>query len=175
MHWVAMGFFTSFIHNEALAEILIEGHNPHAQQKLDSSDLDLLRQQLHTSDEFKAYVIGRIVGGGRGVWALSGQALLILDTARRTVQRIDLRQVQSFEAERGRFGHSVRLKSQGQGWSLYGVDREFAGLMHQGLQASGVVSHFDDRPARSPAWRESAPAGWVTDCLTDAQRRLALA
>lgn len=175
MHLAAMGFFTSFIHNEALAEILIEGHNPYAQQKLDAADLDALRQHLHTSDEFRAYVIGRIVGGGRGVWALSGKALLILDATRRTVQRVDLQQVQSFEAERGRFGHSVRLQAQGQGWSLYGVDRQFAGLMHQGLQASGVASRFDDRPARSPVWREPAPAGWVADCLGDAQRRLAMA
>lgn len=148
---------------------------PYAQQKLDSADLDALRQKLHTSDELQAYLIGRIVGGGRGVWALSGQALLILDAAQGTVQRLDLRQVQSFEAERGRFGHTVRLQAQGQGWSLYGVDREFAGLVHQGLQAGGVASRFDDRPARSPAWRENAPAGWLADCLNDARRRLALA
>lgn len=170
-----MGFFTSFIHNEAMAEIFIEGHNPYAQQKLDAADLDALRQKLNTGDEFKAYVIGRIVGGGRGVWALHGQALLILDASRRTVQRLELRQVQSFEAERGRFGHTVRLQAQGQGWSLYGVDREFAALMHQALNASGVVSQYDDRPARSPAWREPAPAGWLADCLNDARRRLALA
>ncbi len=169
-----MGFFTSFIHNEALAEILIEGHNPHAQQKLASADLDALRQKLRTGDELKAYVQGRIVGGGRGVWALTGDALLLRNSAQDSVQRIELRQLASFEAERGNYGHTVRVQAGGQGFSLYGVDRELAALMHQALQAAGVRSVFDERPARSPVWRAPAPAGWIGDCLNDARRRLAL-
>lgn len=170
-----MGFFSKFIHNEALAEILLEGHNPYALQKLDTADLDAMRQKLHSSDSLQAYVTGRIVNGGRGVWALTGQAVLVRDPALRFVQRIELSEVASFEAERGRFGHSVRLQAQGRRWSLFGVDKELAGIMHQAFVASGVTSSFEDKPARSYAWRTPAPVGWASDCVSDARRRLSLA
>lgn len=170
-----MGFISRFLHNEALAEILFEGHNPYALQKLASADLDALRQKVPSEDGLQAYVIGRIVLGGRGVWALTGQAVLLCDPALRGVQRIDLAEVESFEAVRGRFGHTVRLRAQGRLWSLFGADRDLAGLMHQAFTAAGVTSRFDDRPARSHVWRASAPEGWARDCVVDARRRLALA
>ena len=170
-----MGFFSSFIHIEALPAIFLQCHNPHALQKLETADLDALRQKLHSSDSLQAYVIGRIVLGGRGVWALTGQAVLMRDPALRSVQRIELSEVESFEAERGRFGHSVRLHAGGSRWSLFGVDRELAGLMHQAFVAASVPSSFEDKPARSHLWRTPAPAGWASDCVSDARRRLALA
>lgn len=168
-----MGFFTSFIHNDALAAILAEGHNPEALQKLDSADLQALRQKLHGGEALGAYLIGRIVGGGRGVWAVGGQALLLLDPALQGAQRIEAGQVQSFEAERGRYGHTVRLRADGRSWSLYGVDRGLAELMHQALQAAGVSSRFDARPIHSPWWRTHADAGRAAECVGDARRRLA--
>ena len=168
-----MGFFTSFIHNDVLAGILMEGHNPDALQKLDTADLNALRQKLHGDESISAYLIGRIVGGGRGVWAVGGQAVLLLDPALQAAQRIEAGQVQSFEAERGRYGHTVRLRAGGRNWSMYGVDRDLAELMHQALQAAGVSSRFDARSARSPWWRVHADAARAADCVGDARRRLA--
>lgn len=170
-----MSFLNSLIHGNALSEILLEGHNPSALQKLETADVDALRQQLFTSEALRAFVSGRIVMSGRGVWALTDRALLVYDAALRTVQRLDMAQIESFEAECGRFGHTVRLQANGRRWSLYGVDRDFARGMHEGLTAGGVASRFDDRPARSHVWRDSAPEGWAQDCLEDARRRLALA
>ncbi len=170
-----MGFFSSFIHNEALAEILIEGHNPHAQRKLEAPDLDAIRQQMHSREVVQAYVIGRIVGSGRGVWALTNEALYLRDPSLRAVLRVALADVTGFEAERGRFGHSVRLWC-GEGcFSMYGADREMAQLMHRALAAQGVQARFDERQARQALWRQPAPAGWAQDCVLDARRRLSFA
>ena len=38
-----VGFFNPFVHGDALTQILLEGHNPYAQQKLESADVDALR------------------------------------------------------------------------------------------------------------------------------------
>jgi hypothetical protein len=81
-----------------------------------------------------------------------------------------LDQVQSFEAVRGRFGHTVRLSAQGRNWSLFGVDRELARALHLALQTRGVASQFEDQPADSPFWRSSEAA--AQDCLQDARGRL---
>lgn len=170
-----MSLFNSFIHGEALTEILLEGHHPYASQKLETADVDALRQQLLSSERLHAYVSGRIVGAGRGVWALTDRAVLLRDARRKGVQRLEWAEVSGFEAQRGRYGHTVRLQSQGRTWSLFGVDRELARRMHEALAAGGVSSRFDDRPVRASAWREVSPMGWAQDCVEDARRRLALA
>lgn len=170
-----MNFLNTIIHGGALAEVLLEGHNPHALQKLETADLDALRQQVFTTETLRAFASGRIVMAGRGVWAVTDQAVLLRDAGRKGVERIELANIQSFEAERGRFGHTLRLQASGRQWSLFGVDRELAQSMHEALQASGVASQFDDRAAKSYAWRDAAPAGWAQDCLADARKRLAMA
>ncbi|MEY2660753.1 MAG: hypothetical protein RLZZ123_1925, partial [Pseudomonadota bacterium] len=62
-----MTFLNSFIHGDKLTEFLIEGHNPDARQKLSTSDVDALRQQMQTGEALQAYAIGRVVMSGRGV------------------------------------------------------------------------------------------------------------
>jgi hypothetical protein len=163
------------VHNEALAEILIEGHNPCALQKLETPDLDALRQKMHSRETVQAYVVGRIVLSGRGVWMLTDRAAYVRDPALRGVRRVLLDQVQGFEAERGRFGHSVRLFTEEGDFSMYGVDRELAQIMHGALVARGLASQFDERVTRNHVWRTPAPAGWAQDCVRDAQRRLSAA
>ncbi len=167
-----MSFLNSFFHGNALTEILLEGHNPYALRKLDTADLDAFRQQTFTSEQLSAYVSGRIVGGGRGVWVVTDQAALLQVVGKRHVERIALAEVEHFEAERGRFGHSVRLQAQGQCWRLFGVDRELALAMHDALKAKGVACEFDDRQTRNHVWQQTAPAGWARDCIEDARRRL---
>ncbi len=165
-----MKFLNSFIHGDALAQILMEGHNPYALQKLETADVDALRQAMQTGEALQAYGVGRIVMSGRGVWAVTERAVLLRDASHQGVQTIALDQVQSFEAVRGRFGHTVRLSAQGRQWSLFGVDRELARALHLAFEARGVASQFEDKQADSPFWRASEAA--AQDCLLDARGRL---
>ncbi len=165
-----MNFLNSFIHGEALTEILMEGHNPNALQKLETADVDALRQAMHTGEALQAYLIGRIVMSGRGVWAVTGRSVLLRNARQQGVHAIPVEQVQGFEAVRGRFGHTVRLNAEGRQWSLYGVDVELARAVHQALLARGVASQFEDKPSDSPFWRTSEAQ--AQDCLQDARGRL---
>ena len=165
-----MKFLNSLIHGDALAQILMEGHNPYALQKLETADVDALRQAMQTGEALQAYGVGRIVMSGRGVWAVTDRAVLLRNASQQGVQTIALDQVQSFEAVRGRFGHTVRLSAQGRNWSLFGVDRELARALHLAFQARGVASQFEDKQADSPFWRSSEAA--AQDCLQDARGRL---
>lgn len=165
-----MNFLNSLIHGDALTEILMEGHNPYALQKLDTADVDALRQAMQTGDTLQGYVIGRIVMSGRGVWAVTERCVLLRNASQTGVHTIALDQVQHFEAVRGRFGHTVRLSAQGRQWSLYGVDRELTRSLHLAFQARGIASQFEDKPADSPFWRSSEAA--ARDCLQDARGRL---
>lgn len=168
-----MTFLNSFIHGDKLTEFLIEGHNPDARQKLSTSDVDALRQQMQTGEALQAYAIGRVVMSGRGVWAVSAQHVLLLNAALQGVTRIEARQIERFEAVRGRYGHTVRLSAQGREHSMYGVDAELARGIHQAMQAMGVSSQFEDKPARGTIWAAySGPHPSAQDCLSDARQRL---
>lgn len=168
-----MNFLNSFIHGEALAEILMEGHNPYARHKLETADVDALRQQMRVGDVLQGYALGRIVMSGRGVWAVTGQSVLLRNARQQGVEAIALDQVEGFEAVRGRFGHTVRLRARGRGWSLYGVDRELARSLHLAFQARGIASAFADQPALSGVWEATLAAGPdAQDCLQDARSRL---
>ena len=165
-----MNFLNSFLHGDALAQILMEGHNPYALQKLETADVDALRQAMQTGEALQAYGVGRIVMSGRGVWAVTERAVLLRDASQQGVPVIALDQVQSFEAVQGRFGHTVRLRAQGRSWSLFGVDRELARALHLAFEARGIASQFEDKQADSPFWRSSEAA--AQDCLRDARGRL---
>lgn len=165
-----MNFLNSIIHGDALTEILIEGHNPHALQKLDTADVDALRQAMRPGEALLGYAIGRIVMSGRGVWAVTERSVLLRNARRQGVQAIAFEQVQGFEAVRGRFGHTVRLNAEGRQSSLYGVDCELARSMHESFRARGIQSRFEDKPADSPFWRSTEAAAQA--CLQDARGRL---
>lgn len=170
-----MSLLDSFIHGEDLTEIFIEGHNPYALRKLYTADVDELRQQVKSSEAIQAYVTGRMVGAGRGVWLLTDQAVILRNAMHKGVERIEINEVESFEAVRGRYGHTVRLRAAGRAWSLFGVAGELAGVWDGVLKARGYASDCDPRPAQSPFWRDAAPGGWVQECLSDARQRLNLA
>jgi len=167
-----MSFFNSLVHGPTLSEIFLEGHNPHALQKLETADVDAFRQMMHTSEALQAYVIGRVVGSGRGVWALTDQAILVINAGVQGATSLALADVQKYEAERGRFGHTVRLFLQDGSRSLYGVDRELAGDLHRVFQSRGMASQYDNRPARTHQWQAAPTPDWAQDCLRDAQMRL---
>ena len=167
MRW--LNFLTQ---TPALAEIFLEGHNPYAHQKLDAADVDALRQGMPSTETLQGYAIGRIVGAGRGVWAVTDQAVLLREDGRQGVTRITIDQVQAAQAVRGRFGHVLRLQTSSGAYSLFGVARELAAGFHGGLVSRGIASQFDDAEAHSRHWRDPAPEAWVQDCLSDARHRL---
>ncbi len=167
-----MSLLDTFIHGNALTEIFIEGHNPYALQKLPIADIDALRQMMRSTESVQAFVLGRIVGAGRGAWVLTDQAVYLRSAGRDAFERIEVRDVRGFESERGRFGHVVRLHTESQSWSLFGVDRELAAHLNQAFDAHRLARPFDDRPARAWWWRDAAPEGWADDCLRDLQLRL---
>jgi hypothetical protein len=59
-----MNFLNAFFHGEALAEILMEGHNPYALKKLEAADVDALRDSLRAGEALLGYAVGRIVMSG---------------------------------------------------------------------------------------------------------------
>ena len=166
----------SFIHGAALTEILIEGHNPYARQKLSAETVDALRQHIHVSDSLQAYVCGREVMSGAGVFALTQDKVLIYHGATRTVTPIGLTQVSQVEAVRGKYGHSVRIYTSDRNYALYGTDKSLAEALHQALRLKGIQSSFEDKPPRGTLWTAfSGPHPSAEDCLADARQRLTLA
>ncbi len=168
-----MSFLISFIHGDKLTEFLIEGHNPDARQKLLTADVDALRQHTNTGEILKSFVVGRIVNSGRGVWVLNEKCILVRNATRQGVERIELASIEHFETVRGRYGHTVRLMVQGHQYSMYGVDAGLAKEMHSALSSAGVISSFEDKPARGTLWTAfSGHLPSVEDCLIDARQRL---
>jgi len=168
-----MSFLNSFIHGGKLTEFLIEGHNPDARLKLSSADVDALRQQMQPGEVLKAYIAGRVVMSGAGVWVLTDQHFLIRHAVQSAITRVEVRQIDRFEAVRGRYGHTVRITVQGRLESLYGVDAQLAMAMYQALQSMGITSSFEDKPPRGTLWAAySGPHPSVEDCLSDARQRL---
>jgi len=108
-------------HNELVA-MLIDGDNPHAMGKLAQDDVELLRNPLARDERIRAYVIGCVVGAGRGVWVLTDRSLI----ARSSVGPVEVRKLarsvlQAGESERGRCGQTLRVRIADKALSLYGV------------------------------------------------------
>lgn len=117
----------SLIHGEALFEILIEGANPYADGPLTEDERNLLHAEGLDPAQLDALAIGRVVMGGRGVWALSSARLVLLGQRYRTsVDRVALADVTHAEREQGRYGETVRLHTAQGRWAMYGVDADRA-------------------------------------------------
>jgi len=113
----------SLTHGEALFEILIEGANPYADGPLTEGEAERLQAAGMDPQALDGLVIGRIVKGGRGVWAVAGDRLVMLGFRYRTsVDTLSRRDITHAESETGRYGETVRLKTAQERWVLYGVD-----------------------------------------------------
>ena len=168
-----MSLLDSFIHGDALSQIMIEGHNPHARQKLDMRVAEALRPHIHAPDTLLAYVCGREVQAGAVVWAITRQQLLLVRGAKQAVTRCPLNQIQGVEAVRGKYGHTLRVHTAERTHAIFGVDRDLAHAMHQALSESGVTSTFDNRPSLGTLWAAySGPHPSAEQCLADARQRL---
>jgi hypothetical protein len=168
-----MQFLNSLIQGHKLIEFLIEGRNPYARSKLMTSDVDALRQHMTTGEALKAFVTGRIVGSGPGVWVATEKNLLIRNSLNNTVISIPYSDVGTFEALTGKYGHTVRLLVQGSKYSMYGVDADLAQALYKSLKPLVAHCAFEDVPSVSKhlhAYTDLALS--VDDCLADARQRL---
>jgi hypothetical protein len=122
-------------HNE-LIEMLIEGGNPHALNKLTHDEMECLRNQLDRDERICAYVRGRAVGAGRGIWVLTERSLVLLVSGGPVRERkLSLRALESVESQRGRYGQTLRVHIDGQTHALYGCDTTRAALAARVLSA----------------------------------------
>ena len=130
----------SLIHGEALFEILIEGGNPYADGPLTEGERERLHAQGLDPQQLDALVIGRVVMGGRGVWALSATQLVLLGQRYRTsVDVLPRAELVRVEQETGRYGETVRLHTRQGQWAMYGVDAARAArLTAQMLSGQGA-------------------------------------
>lgn len=173
LHLYKMQFLNSLIQGHKLIEFLIEGHNPYARSKLLTGDADALRQHMTTGEALKAFITGRIVGSGPGVWVTTERNILIRDSVKNTVISIQLSDVDDFDALPGKYGHTVRLVVQGSKYSMYGVDAELAQELYKSLTPFVTQRAFEE--ASSASRFRSAHSGLplsVEDCLADARQRL---
>ena len=128
--------FDSLTHGEDLFEILIEGANPYADGPLTDGERERLQAAGLAPEAVQALVIGRVVQGGRGVWALGAQELVLLGQRYKTsVDRVPRSAFSHIESETGRYGQTVRLQTREGRWAMYAVDAGRAAALVQQLQA----------------------------------------
>jgi len=128
--------FNSLTHGEDLFEILIEGANPYADGPLTEGERERLQAAGLVPEAVQALVIGRVVQGGRGVWALGASELVLLGQRYKTsVDRVPRSEFSHIECETGRYGETVRLQSRQGRWAMYAVDAGRAAALVQQLQA----------------------------------------
>ena len=83
----------------------------------------------------QALVIGRVVQGGRGVWALGAQELVLLGQRYKTsVDRVPRSAFSHIESETGRYGETLRLQTREGRWAMYAVDAGRAQALVQQLR-----------------------------------------
>ena len=132
----------SLIHGEDLFEILIEGANPYADGPLSEGEQTRLQGAGLDLAALDALAIGRVVKGGRGVWALSAGTLVLLGQRYRdSVDRIARADITHAEREAGRYGDTVRLRSAQGSWSMYAVDAVRAQSLVQQLGQARMAQH----------------------------------
>ena len=120
-----------------------------------------------------AYVCGREVLAGAGVLAATDNKFLVYHGMTRAVTTLELKQITGFEAVRGKYGHTVRIHTEGRSFCLYGADRSLAAAMHEALQAKGISTSFEDLAPRGTLWEAySGPHPSAQECLLDARQRL---
>jgi hypothetical protein len=133
-----------------LSELLIEGHNPYGAQLLKQADVDQMRDHIQPEERVLAYVLGRVVLAGRGLWLLTDQNLLISENDSGTlVHHLALKDITEAECVKGKYGYTLRVTAAGQQRSVYG--------------ASSHLAAFFTAPSakKRPAVRSTNPRLWM--------------
>ncbi len=121
-------------------EILIEGMNPEAGGPLGEGEFSRVRAALQPDEQLCSFVRGRIVGAGEGLWVLTEQRVLLLQSGRRrAVNALPLAAIQRVTLQAGRYGSTVALFTADQRLSVFaahaGLARAFVAALGRCLPA----------------------------------------
>jgi hypothetical protein len=150
-----------------LSELLIEGTNPYGSQLLKNADVDQMRNHIQPTERVLAYVLGRVVLSGRGLWLLTDQQLLVSENdSGSLVHRFALNDLTEAECVKGKYGYTLRVTVAGQQRSVYGASAHMAAVFYRALgqkvrcmpvakptalnadDVAEVVHHFSDAALR---------------------------
>ncbi len=124
-----------------LIEMLVDGINAHAMRKLPQDEVEILRNQLDRDERIRAYVIGRVVGAGRGVWVLTDRSLIALfNTGPVKLRKLALSALETVASESGYYGQTLRVRVDGKALSLYACDPTYAALVVRALPTRQPVA-----------------------------------
>ncbi len=124
-------------HGNELSELLIEGQNPYSASLLQAADLAQLQGHMPAADRVTAYVLGRVVRSGRGLWVLTDRHLLMAEPGSgRPVHVFALNALSQAECLRGKYGYTLRVMAAGQCHSVYGTSPALAAAFYQALGSS---------------------------------------
>lgn len=151
-----------------LTELLIEGNNPYGATLLKPNDITLLRQHIQASERVQAYVLGRVVMAGRGLWVITDQHLLISEQDNSDQMHVfALSQLSRVECLKGKYGYTLRVTAAGQRFSVYGTSAQMAALFYEKLGQS-----VDCAPIVKPPHLDADDVAQVKHHFNDAAHRL---
>ena len=117
-----------------LSELLIEGANPYGSSLLKQADVDQMRDHIQPQERVLAYVLGRVVLAGRGLWLLTDQQLLISEQdSGSLVHHFALSDITGAECVKGKYGYTLRVTAAGQQRSVYGASAHMAAVFYRAL------------------------------------------
>ena len=117
-----------------LSELLIEGANPYGASLLKQADVDQMRDHIQPQERVLAYVLGRVVLAGRGLWLLTDQQLLVSEhDSGNLVHHFALGDITEAECVKGKYGYTLRVTAAGQLRSLYGASAHMAAVFYRAL------------------------------------------
>ena len=151
-----------------LSELLIEGHNPYGAQLLKQADVDQMRDHIQPEERVLAYVLGRVVLAGRGLWLLTDQNLLISENDSGTlVHHLALKDITEAECVKGKYGYTLRVTAAGQQRSVYGASSHLAAVFYRALGQKAPCS-----PIYKPTALDADDVAEVVHHFSDAALRL---
>jgi hypothetical protein len=151
-----------------LSELLIEGNNPYGASLLKASDVAQLSSHVPPADQVQAYVLGRVVMAGRGLWLLTDQHLLISEQDNDPhVHVLALSQLSQASCLKGKYGYTLRLTAAGQPFSVYGTSAQMAAVFYQKLSQS-----VNCAPVFKPTPLDADDVAQVQHHFNDAASRL---
>ena len=158
-----------FLNNgNELSELLIEGSNPYGACLLKPSDVTQLRAHIQPDERVLAYVLGRVVLAGRGLWLLTDQNLLISENdSGTTVHTCALMDITQAECVKGKYGYTLRVLVAGHMHSVYGASASLAAVFYQALGQNVSCS-----PVYKPTVLDTDDLAEVAHNFSDAAQRL---
>lgn len=151
-----------------LSELLIEGCNPYGASLLKPSDVEQMRAHIQPNEPVLAYVLGRVVLAGRGLWLLTDQNLLISENDTGTaVHTFALKDITQAECVKGKYGYTLRVMVAGQMRSVYGASASLASVFYQALGQKVSCS-----PVYKPTALDADDLAQAAHNFSDAAQRL---